>query len=280
MPTRSKPSRSAWMAALGVALGVQSASAGQKPVWDFGLGVGAVSFMDYRGADTAHVYVLPVPVLYYRGKFLRADRNGIRGLFFNQKWVELNLSANASTPVHNNAARAGMPGLRSTVEIGPSLNLHLWRSANEKVRFDIRLPVRAAFTVQAVPHSIGWVFTPTASVDIKDVAGLSGWYLGVQTGPLFADRRYDNYYYTVAPQYATAGRPAYQASAGYGGTQVLASLSKRYPAFWVGAFVRHDSLAGATFESSPLVKRNDYWSGGVAVAWIIRQSSRLVDTDD
>ena len=50
-----------------------------KPVWDFGLGVGAVSFADYRGADTTHVYVLPVPYLYYRGKFLKADRNGIRG---------------------------------------------------------------------------------------------------------------------------------------------------------------------------------------------------------
>ena len=48
------------------------------PVWDFGIGVGAVSFNDYRGADTTHVYVLPVPYFYYRGNFLKADRNGIR----------------------------------------------------------------------------------------------------------------------------------------------------------------------------------------------------------
>ena len=49
----------------------------QPPVWDFGLGIGAVSFADYRGADTTHVYVLPVPYLYYRGNFLKADRNSL-----------------------------------------------------------------------------------------------------------------------------------------------------------------------------------------------------------
>jgi len=252
-----------------------------KPVWDFGLGVGAVSFGDYRGADTTHVYVLPVPYLYYRGKFLKADRKGIRGKLFRQDWIELNISANATTPVRRNAARAGMPDLRSTIEIGPSLDLHLWKSEDERISFDVRLPLRGVFTVQARPHSIGAVFAPNASIDIKDVAGFQGWYFGALAGPLFADHRYHDYFYTVAPQYATPERPAYQASAGYSGTEVLVALSKRYPSFWVGAYVRHDTLAGAAFESSPLVKRDSYWAAGAGMAWIIHQSKRLVDdTDD
>lgn len=253
----------------------------QPPVWDFGLGIGAVSFADYRGADTTHVYVLPVPYLYYRGNFLKADRNGIRGKLFRQDWIELNISAAATTPVRRNATRAGMPDLRSTVEIGPSIDLHLFKSADERIKFDVRLPLRGVFTVQARPHSIGAVFAPNAAIDIKDVLGFRGWYFGALAGPLFADRRYHDYFYTVAPQFATLQRPAYRASAGYSGSEFLVALSKRYSQFWVGAYVRHDTLAGAVFENSPLVKRDNYWASGVGMAWIIRQSKRRVDdTDD
>jgi outer membrane protein len=267
-------------ALLGMTLS-QTAAAEDKPVWDFGLGVGVVSFGDYRGADTTHVYVLPLPVLYYHGKFLKADRKGIRGKLFQQDWIELNISANATTPVRRNAARAGMPDLRSTVELGPSLEFHLWKSADERLRFDVRLPLRGVFTVQAPPHSIGAVFAPNASIDIKDVGGFQGWYLGALAGPLFADRRYHDYFYTVAPQFATIGRPAYQAHAGYSGAEILVSLSKRYPSHWVGAYVRHDTLAGAVFESSPLVKRDNYWAAGAGFAWIIHQSKGVVnDSDD
>jgi outer membrane protein len=116
---------------------------------------------------------------------------------------------------------------------------------------------------------------------VKDVAGFQGWYFGALAGPLFGDHRYHDYFYTVAPQFATPVRPAYEARAGYSGSEILVSLSKRYPSFWVGAFVRHDTLAGAVFESSPLVKRENYWSAGAAFAWIIHQSKRQVqETDD
>lgn len=269
--------RSLLVGAAFAASAVVGARADPKPLWEFGLGLGTVIFEDYRGADTTHAYVLPLPYLYYRGKFLQADRNGIRGKLFHQDWIELNISLDATTPVRRNAARAGMPDLRPTFEIGPSLDVHLWRSAGERVKFDVRLPLRRAFTFQSPPRTVGWVFAPNASVDIADVAGLQGWHFGALAGPLFADRRYHNYFYTVEPQYATARRPAFQAAGGYAGAQILASLSKRYPAYWVGAYVRHDSLAGAVFESSPLVKRNSYWAGGFGIAWIIRQSAGTVE---
>jgi len=250
----------------------------QKPLWEFGLGLGAIAFMDYAGADTTHLYPVPVPYFVYRGKFLQADRNGLRGRLFNQEWIELNVSLNASAPVRKNAAREGMPDLRPTLEMGPSLDLHLWHSADRKHRFDFRLPVRAAFTIQS-PRDIGWVASPHVALDIDDVRD-TGWDFSVLTGPLFADRRYNDYYYAVAPAYATQERPAYQAQGGYSGAQILASLSKRYPKHWVGAYVRYESLAGARFEASPLVKQKQYWSGGVGFAWMIAQSSRLVDADE
>jgi outer membrane protein len=254
-----------------------AARAEEKPLWEVGLGVGAVSFADYRGADTTHVYVLPLPVVYYHGKFLKSDQKGVRGEIFNQDWIELNISANATTPVRRNAARAGMPDLRSTVEIGPSLDLHLWKSADQKFQFDIRMPLRGVFTVQARPHAIGAVFAPNASIDIRDIGGFQGWYFGALAGPIFADHRYHDYFYTVDPQYATPERPAYQAHAGYSGAEILVALTKRYPSYWVGGYVRHDTLAGAVFESSPLVKQDNYWAAGVGFAWMIYQSKRLVD---
>jgi len=269
--------RAALIAAACWAVPVQ---AKEEPLWEFGLGVGALAFEDYRGADSSHVYPLPIPYVVYNGKFLKADRDGVRGTLFNQDRVELNLSVNATTPVRNNRERSGMPDLKSTVELGPSLDLHLLRSADARVKFDLRMPWRAAFTVEASPRMIGWTFAPRFNLDVADPLGFTGWKLGLLTGPLFADRRYHEYFYSVAPRYATLSRPEYQAAGGYAGTQAVASLSRRFPKFWVGTYMRHDTLAGAAFVDSPLVQRRSYWSAGIGISWMIRTSSRTVQVRD
>ena len=92
------------------------------------MGVGAIAFDDYRGSDTTHAYPLPLPYILYNGKFLKANRDGMRGTLFNQDRFELNLSFDATTPVRNDRERSGMPDLKSTVELGPSFDLHLMRS--------------------------------------------------------------------------------------------------------------------------------------------------------
>jgi outer membrane protein len=252
----------------------------QEPLLEFGLGVGAVAFEDYRGSDSSHIYPLPIPTLWYYGKFLKADRDGVRGTLFNQDRVELNLSGNATTPVRNDRARNGMPNLKSTLELGPSFDMHLLRSDDARIKFDLRMPLRAAVTAEASPRMIGWTFTPRFNLDIADPLGFTGWNLGLLSGPLFADRRYHGYFYTVAPQYATAARPAYRAVGGYAGTQAIAALSRHYPHFWVGAFVRYDTLTGAAFVDSPLVQRNSYWAAGFGISWMIHRSSTMVDVPD
>ena len=256
------------------------AVAKQEPLYEFGLGVGAIVFQDYRGSNTAHGYPLPLPYILYNGKFLKANRDGIRGTLFNQDRLELNLSFDATTPVRNDRARSGMPDLKPTVELGPSFDLHLMRSDAAGVKLDLRMPLRAALTVEAAPKIIGWTFTPRLALDIADPLGFGGWNLGLQMGPLFADRRYHAYFYTVAPEFATLTRPAYQADRGYAGTQFISALSKRFRKFWVGAYARYDTLSDATFIDSPLVRRKSYLSGGVGISWIISKSSRFVDVPD
>jgi len=255
------------------------ARAAEKPLWELGIGISALSFPDYRGSDESSLYAIPFPYLIYRGTFLKADRNGIRGTFFGSDRIELNVSLGASLPVNSddNPARQGMPDLQPTVEIGPSLDFNLWRTADRRYKLDLRLPVRTAVTVKEGMDDIGWVFSPRLNLDISDVAGLAGWNMGLLAGPMVGSERNHEYFYTVAPQYATADRPAYDAKGGYAGSQFLMSVSKRYPKYWLGAFARWDSLKDAVFADSPLVKRETYFAAGVGIAWILGESSTRVE---
>lgn len=257
-------------------------AAEEMPLWEVGVGVGAVSFPDYRGSSRQRTHALPVPYLIYRGEFLKADRDGIRGVFFDSERVELNLSLAASLPVDSsgNGARRGMPDLKPTIEVGPSLEFNLWRSADQLARVDLRLPLRAAFTVHGGMQHVGMVFTPFINLDVKDPFGYHGWNLGMLTGPIYADARQHRYFYDVDPRYAQPDRPAYRASGGYSGTQFIMALSKRYDRFWIGSFVRYDTLRGAAFVDSPLVEKKSAWAAGVGIAWVLGESSRMVTVDD
>jgi outer membrane protein len=271
-------------AALGLAglLCCASTPAEQLPLWDFGLGVGAVVFNDYRGASTAHGYPVPVPYFIYRGTFLRADRDGVHGRFLDSLHLELDVSADATPPVfsRHSVPRQGMPNLASTIELGPSLIWHVWRTEDRRLRFDVRSPLRNAITLDSPPRSIGWIYAPTVSADYLGAGRAAGWNFGALGGPIYTQRQYNSYYYAVAPQYATATRPAYQPPGGYAGTQMLISTSKRFRDYWFGAYLRHDWLQGAVFDRSPLVQTHSYWSGGLGFVWMIRSSSRTVNADE
>jgi outer membrane scaffolding protein for murein synthesis (MipA/OmpV family) len=249
-----------------------------QPLWEVGAGASLFSFPDYRGSDETHQYLLPVPYVVYRGEHLKADRNGVRGVVFDSERVEVNASVSASLPVdsRNNAARAGMPDLHPTLELGPSLDVTLWRSSDRRNRVDVRLPVRLGISVESPYRPLGWQASPRINVDIGGVAGWTGWNFGVLMGPLYGSQKYHDYFYSVAPQYATVMRPSYDARGGYAGTQWLLAVSKRFPRYWVGGFLRRDRLDGAEFSASPLVKNRDYIAAGVAVAWIINTSAQMV----
>ena len=255
-------------------------AAAEQPLWEAGFGTGVLGYADYRGANSTHVFPVPVPYLIYNGPFLKADHNGVRGALFSNSWLDVNLSVDATLPVSNDRTRSGMTQLKPTMEIGASLDLHLWRSADGRSHLDFKVPVRSAFTVQMPPQAIGWTLTPGFSLKTADAFGCGGLNAGMYTGPLFANRRYNDYFYSVPAQNATATRPAYAAAGGYAGYQLVFDLSKRYPKYWVGAFVRYDSLAGAVFEDSPLVRTERYWSAGLVMAWMIGRSAQMVEVAD
>ncbi len=258
------------------------ALAADKPLWELGIGASALAFPDYRGSDESGLYAIPLPYVVYRGEFLKADRNGIRGTFFDSDRIELNLSLGASLPVNSdeNTARRGMPDLDPSLEIGPSVDINLWRAPDRRYKLDLRLPLRAALNVRDSLRDIGWVFSPRLNLDITGVPGLPGWNLGLLAGPMYGSERNHAHFYSVDAAHATPDRPVFDAKGGYAGSQFLLALSKRYPKYWVGAFARWDTLDGAAFAVSPLVKSDHYFAAGVGIAWILGESATRVAAEE
>jgi outer membrane scaffolding protein for murein synthesis (MipA/OmpV family) len=143
----------------------------------------------------------------------------------------------------------------------------------------IRVPLRAVIATDfSHVDGAGWVLYPHINYDLVDAGSGPGWSFGVAAGPMFASKGYHEYYYGVAPAYATATRPAYEARAGYGGFRVASSLSRRFDDMWVGVFARYDDLSGTVFEDSPLMRTKHSFQAGVGVAWVFSRSSTLVES--
>ena len=258
------------------------ADARDLPLWEAGFGAAALSLPDYRGSNERHPYLLPLPYLVYRGDRLKVDREGLRARLFDNDRLDLNLSAAANFALRSrdNVARQGMPTLYPVVEVGPELIYKIIGEKRSSMQLDLRVATRAAFAVGGGRVAFeGWVTTPYLRLDLPNAGG-SGFEASFSAGPLFGDRRYHDYIYGVAPQFATPSRGAYEAKAGYAGFQLLAGASRRFGDVWFGAFVRFDSLRGAAFEPSPLEQSSRYVAAGLAVSWILGTSTERVSDND
>jgi len=250
------------------------------PLWELGAGLGVISFPDYRGSDQREMRALPFPYFNFRGERFRVGRQGVRGMLVDTERVELDFSMSGTPPVESkdNRARAGMEDLDPTFEFGPSLNVNLWQDATRDTTVQLRLPLRAAVATDFTHlHNAGVVFQPNLALDFYD---LRGWKLGFLAGVIFADQRQHDYLYGVPAQYATAERPAYRAQGGYGGAYITTALRRRSGPFWLAAFARADTLNGAVFEDSPLVRTDRAYYAGIALSWIFKQSKARVESSE
>jgi outer membrane scaffolding protein for murein synthesis (MipA/OmpV family) len=259
-------------AAAALAMAAATPALAEQPLWELGLGAAALSLPHYRGSDQSHQWLLPIPFGVYRGPILRATRDGARAVLLERDRFDFDISLAAGPPTRSseNDARSGMPDLDATVEIGPNLNLTLAQGAAWKVQ--LQLPVRAVFALGSDAGSIGWTASPVLNLDLE----VGGWNFGLQGGPLAASRAHHAYFYDVAPVYATASRPAYSAPGGGAGWNFRAGASRRYGKLWVGGFLRTESLEGAVFEASPLVRQRENVSFGVALSWVLAASETQV----
>jgi len=222
---------------------------------------------DYRGSSESQTQALPFPILVYRGERIQADKDGVRGRFIKGDNWELNLSAEAALNggSTDNKKRFGMPELNTAVELGPSLNFNL-SGKDFREGWALRLPLRAVFAVDT--SSIDYIgFNANPKLTFRKPELWRGWNGKVDLGLLWASHDYHDYYYRVDEEYVTDDRLFYDAKAGFSGTYFKFSLKKRDGQFWYGWNLRYDYLGGTTFEDSPLMETNNYFSTALAVGW-------------
>jgi outer membrane protein len=242
------------------------------PLWEAGIGAAAFSTPAYPGADDRSNRGLVLPFLIYRGRVLRADQNGIGARLFNSDKLELDVGFAGSLPAHAKdvEARRGMPDLGTLVEFGPRVR-YRFADLGEGGRLRAELPLRAVIEGRGGLRRQGWTMEPRLVWEKRGEAAC--WTMEAQLGAVFGDARINRYFYDVAPQYATAERPAYRSDAGLMLVRTgLFGTWRMNPDVRMFGFVRYESYAGAANENSPLMRRSTGASAGVGFAWTLARS--------
>jgi outer membrane protein len=266
--------------AVAAALVCGTAGAQELPLWELGVMGAVASTPAYPGADARSKRSLVVPYAIYRGKVFRADQSGIGMQLFSSERVKLDLGLAGSLPANSDdvAARAGMPDLGTLVEFGPRIKVQLTKpTPTSGLRLD--LPLRAVIEARGGLRGQGLTFEPKLVYDLDDPAGK--WGIDATVGVVLGNRKINRYFYEVAPQYATAERPAYAADSGL--MLVRAGLSGRRRLnddVTVFAFLRYDSYASAANDDSPLMKRDTGTSAGIGFAWTLKRSATMAARRD
>ena len=267
------------LAALGASLSpaaARAADAGQPapanlPLWEFGVFGGAARLPHYRGSDEYKEYYLPLPYFIYRGKVLRSNREGVRGIFWENNRFETGLSLNGNPPVDgDNEARRGMPELGAILEVGPMLKCYI-ADRDHPDPFYAMFAARMAVSVDT--GDLGMAaqgFRGDLKLIYRNYTWLEDQHIdfGFNAGVDFADSECNRYFYEVDPAYATADRPAYSPEGGYAGFSLSANATKQLnKRLWLGVYYRWDNISGAAYADSPLVNTENNHVVGFALIW-------------
>lgn len=252
-----------------------------RPLWEIGIGAAGARLPHYPGSDEYDNYVIPVAYVIYRGEILRADREGVRGIFYKGHGFETSLSFWGNPPISDdNEARQGMPELDAVGEVGPALryyfygydhpdHLYLQAALRTAWSFDFQGGLDIDTSYEGLFGSLGMRFQNRTWLARQNII------LRFNAALQFADNSYNDYFYGVDPAFATATRPAYEADGGYAGLSFSTSLYKRLTdRLGVGCYVRWNNISGAAFEDSPLVRTENNYSIGSVLIWRLFESKR------
>ena len=268
------------LAAAGIAEAQESDAAAppanELPLWEVGLFGGGGRLPHYRGSDEYKTYVLPLPFFIYRGKIFRANREGVKSVFWETDRLETGLSLSGNPPVDgDNDARDGMPELGAIAEFGPMLR---WSLLDPRTPDPVYAVAAARAAISVDRHDFD-VAHEGYRGELKLIYRNTSWFkkwrtvVGIQASVEFADRDFHRYFYEVEPAYATAGRPAYSPGGGYSGFSLSANATQRLNRrLSVGAYYRWDNQTGTEYEDSPLLRTENNHVVGLALIWNIYRS--------
>ncbi len=242
------------------------------PLWEVGVFAGAVSTPAYPASVERSGLGAVLPVVEYRGEVLRAERGSVGARLVHTPDTEFDIGFAASLPASSDdiAARKGMPDLGTLVEFGPRLKTVLARpDTHSQVRLE--LPVRSVLELRGGVRGQGWAAEPELRWETR--APGSAWRWSASASLVFGDVQLNRYFYGVPAEYATASRPAYEASAGLIASRLGVSASVALtPDVRLFGFVRGESYAGSANAASPLYLRATGSAAGVGLNWTLSRS--------
>lgn len=258
---------------------ISSVSAEELPLWELNVGVGSLSQAYYPGSSETRQFTFPVIYPTYRGDIFRSSRGNLSANFIDSDRFQLDVSLGFNFAIDSDdiALREGMPDIDSVVQIGPALEIEL--ASSDVDRWEVNLPLRAAFAIGSDFESRGFTFAPNiAYYRYFDVAALPmKW--GIAAGPQFGDARYHDTFYGVDAEYATATRSAYRTDSGYSGYRLSTSLSLRHNRSLWAIFAGYNNVSNATFVDSPLVDADDNFTIGFVFSYALFKSKTMVKND-
>ena len=257
--------------------GMASACAAEPalPLWEAGVFGGTAVTPAYPGASEHSARTLALPFVIYRGKVLRADRSGVGARLLETDRLGFDIGFALSLPARSSdvPARRGMPDLGTLVEFGPRLTIKL-AEPTPQGRLSLELPLRAVIEARGGLRRQGATFEPRLVYRLQDVE--QAWHVDASLGAVLGNAAINDYFYGVAPAFATAQRPSYTAKSGLMLTRLGLGASYLLQRDWRAfAFVRYDNYTGAANHASPLLRQNSGTSAGIGLLWTWRRSSRM-----
>lgn len=251
-----------------------------KPLWEAGVGGFVGSLPDYPAAGQNTVRALALPYLVYRGDILRVggeeNRGAVSGRFLNTERYEFDLTLSAAFPVDSgdNNARRGMPDLDFLFGIGPQFIIKFINEPGHS-KLNLHLQARAVYSTDfSSLDRRGYVFNPLLYYSHEHISDMDV-KVSASVGPVFATEKLMDYFYQVDPQFVTPSRAAYDADAGYLGTNITLGVSKRFNnRFRLILGTRLGIHSGATNDDSPLFKDDFNLGVFTAFAWSFAQSDK------
>jgi MipA family protein len=241
-------------------------------LWEIGVFGTGISQLAYPGADQQTNRVLVLPTFFYRGKFLRADREtaGVRAIKTSRFELDVGFAGSFGSNSKDIDARAGMPDLGTLIEFGPRAKWLIGQAPGGGT-WRAELPVRGAFDASDRGKHKGMSLEPRVLFERQSFAG---WRYSTSFGAIIADERLARTFYEVRPEYALPTRPAYTAKSGLVAWRATASASKSLDPDWrVFVYGRVDNVNNAANEASPLVKKKTGASAGVGIAYTWKRSA-------
>lgn len=255
-----------------------------EPLWEFRLGGTALYGPVYPGAAEKKINGVGAPLFIYRGDRIRFGDFGVaRAIAAKTEKIEFDVSLDAAYSAQDAKAREGMPGLEYLFQVGPQMVVHFadtgW-TPEGRTEITAFVPVRgvASSDFHSLDH-VGWLAEPGIMYRRVYPGDLrTSW--NARLFVSFADEGLMDYWYGVAPQFATPTRPAYDAKGGYLSTALNVSWTKELNHdFQVYLTYQGRLLSGSANERSPLLQDKFTNALSVSFVWKAAKSKRPARND-